>query len=328
MNKNVKKLVKKENAFFKKHSGLITRVGTGLAIGATLLMLASLLKTTYYLPHQTQEFANTSVMIVGKNMRSGGSGVILESTNDKSLILTNNHVCEVVKEGGYVVQENLKYPVDMYAQYAYHDLCVVTVSHSFNVNTKVADSAPTAYSKAFISGHPNLLPHVLTTGSFSKYRVIHVLTGLKKCSETETSVPKDNKIIEKNNDEYWCENYGMIPIFKTYQSQLVTGTILPGSSGSAVYNSNGEISALVFAGHSRGFSYAFVVPYEYVVDFVRSIKYNKVDWLSPGTKDSYDPEWLKKFNLPEAFIGKFQELKNDPKLKEILLNVKKSINSN
>jgi hypothetical protein len=43
---------------------------------------------------------------------------------------------------------------------------------------------------------------------------------------------------------------------------------MPGSSGSAIYNSDEEVSALVFAG-GNGFTSA--VPYEYIMDFIKNL---------------------------------------------------------
>lgn len=54
---------------------------------------------------------------------------------------------------------------------------------------------------------------------------------------------------------------------KTYEAILVSATIQPGSSGSAVYNLDGEISAVIFAG-AGDFGYGFAVPHSYVYKFL------------------------------------------------------------
>jgi hypothetical protein len=96
----------------------------------------------------------------------------------------------------------------------------------------------------------------LTQGSFSGSMLIDVLTGVRKCTEAEAA-----------RDTFTCLFVGM-PIIRRYETQLVTGTILPGSSGSAVFNDKGEVAGVVFAGRSREMSYAFIVPHAYVSDFV------------------------------------------------------------
>ena len=59
-----------------------------------------------------------------------------------------------------------------------------------------------------------------------------------------------------------------MPILKTYDSQHTSALVLPGNSGSAVFNSDGEIAGLVFASGSRELHYGIIVPHEYVKFFV------------------------------------------------------------
>ena len=51
-------------------------------------------------------------------------------------------------------------------------------------------------------------------------------------------------------------------------TQLVTGLVLPGSSGSAVFDYKGYIGGVVFASGSRELYYALVVPYTFVKFFL------------------------------------------------------------
>jgi hypothetical protein len=210
-------------------------------------------------PRTTAEFAKTSVMIRMLNKLSGGTGVILNSTPTGSVILTNKHVCEVIHNGGLVTTtDGRDYDVKKYKEYPKHDLCLVSVKEDLGVITAVAEKAPVLYSRAKISGHPRLLPHVLAEGDFSDYEVIEVLIGMKPC----TGAPGE--------DMMSCFFYGGMPIVKKYESELVTALIMPGSSGSAVFNASGEIENLVFAGAGQGLSYAFTVPHKYVSDFVKN----------------------------------------------------------
>lgn len=211
-------------------------------------------------PTQTRDFAKTSVMIVDAEMRSGGTGVVLRSTDTYSEILTNKHVCRLVEAGGLVIQNGNRYLVDSIKKYSKHDLCLVKIYQSLGINTEVSKTPPRDFEDAFISGHPALLPHVLTKGNFSGRQIIQLLVGIKKCT------------VQEENGPYgmYCTLMGGIPIVQSFASQLVTGTILPGSSGSGVFNSKGEISGLVFAGRGDGLGYAFIVPHEFVVDFIQN----------------------------------------------------------
>lgn len=209
-------------------------------------------------PKDTAQFANTSVKIMNREMTSGGSGVILRSKDNYSEILTNKHVCRLIQDGGVIVHKNKILLVDQYKKYDKHDLCMIKVFSNLHVSTNVAKAPPRYYSSAFISGHPALLPHVLTTGSFSDKEIISLIVGMRPCKEEDY----------RGQFGMYCVFMGGFPIIESFVGQLVTGTILPGSSGSGVFNSNGEISGLVFAGRGDGLGYAFVVPHEYVVDFL------------------------------------------------------------
>jgi hypothetical protein len=234
--------------------------GTGLAL---------ILSVVYPLDKQTpkvaKEFAKTSVMILDNNKMSGGSGVILRSNMAVSEILTNKHVCRLTQGGGYVVRGETEYLVHSIKKYPDHDLCLVKVFGNLGVNTKVAALTPTTFQPAYISGHPALLPHVLTTGNFSGNQIINLVVGFKPCKKEEVGIYTEDEIL-------YCIFFGGIPILQSFESQLVTGTILPGSSGSGVFNDKGEISGVVFAGKGRGLGYAFIVPHQYVVDFIETEK--------------------------------------------------------
>ena len=65
----------------------------------------------------------TSVKITNREMNHGGTGIILKSGANKSYVLTNAHVCELVKEGGIVLTETAKYQVNSTKISQVSDLC-------------------------------------------------------------------------------------------------------------------------------------------------------------------------------------------------------------
>jgi len=236
----------------------------------------------YDLPSTTKDFFNTSVIITDKLHRSGGSGVILNSYLSYSEVLTNKHVCSLASNGGYVYKDGKAFLVAAIKKYPTHDLCLVKVHANFGINTKVLRSPVGRHTPAFISGHPGLLPHVLTTGHFSSKMIINLMVGVRECEEGER-----------------CGFFGNVPVIQSFEARLVTGTILPGSSGSGVFNAEGKISGLVFAGRGRGLGYAFIVPHEYVVDFVdnkETIPYKVV------TRTKYDKMLDSIFNFQDKCL--------------------------
>lgn len=208
-------------------------------------------------PISGAEYSLTSVMITRYDGRSGGSGVIVSSNKNSSQILTNAHVCEVIKNGGIVRSDAAKGIVKNYRVSEIHDLCLITTNNNFKINTVIASDAPDLYEDAVVAGHPHLLPVIVTRGHFSQKELITIVVGTKPCKQED---------IADEESELFCRFFGIIPIIKTYEAQVVSSTIMPGSSGSPVFNGKGEIAGLVFAG-SGNFGYAMIVPYEYISSF-------------------------------------------------------------
>lgn len=202
---------------------------------------------------------SSAVMITNTEGTHGGSGVILSSSQTRSEILTNSHVCRVVENGGMVKTKNREYAVTSYKHSKTHDICLITVDANLRINTAVAKETPDPYYEtARISGHPSLFPNVVTSGHYSGKKVISVMTGVRPC--TEEDIKDERKVI-------LCMLMGGIPEIKRYESTLVTATISPGSSGSGVYNDKGELTGLVFAG-AGNLGYAWTVPYEFLINFL------------------------------------------------------------
>jgi hypothetical protein len=227
------------------------------------IVAASLLAGVLFFKLGSSLFANdirsSSVMITNRAETSGGTGVIIESTSSLSTILTNAHVCRVVEKGGLVKSQMGNFQVTAYKKAQSADLCLITVASDLGVNTEIARSAPRFYEKSTVSGHPGLHPNVISEGHFSGRRIIDVLTGFRKCTDEDL----------KKGLGMLCFLLGGIPEVRSYESVLVTATIMPGSSGSGVYNSNQALAGLVFAG-SGDFGYAWTVPYEQISNFLKA----------------------------------------------------------
>lgn len=235
----------------------------------TLLATTTLSCTTTVAPKEVDEFYKTSVMITNTEESSGGTGVIYRSGPD-SYVLTNRHVCQLLEEGGYVLNDN-KYKVRAYKPSKVHDLCLVWVRSNLGVNTVLAPEPPPLRSKAFISGHPSLYPHVVSNGYVSDHMKIEVVMDFRPCTDKEVE-----------QDPIMCIFYGY-PIVEELQAQLVSALIAPGSSGSAVFNEQGQLIGLAFASNSRNLAYALVVPWENLTAFVTS-EADTLKWIYPKAK--------------------------------------------
>ncbi len=249
-----------------------------------------------HIPENNTEYAKASVMVVNEAMNSGGTGVILDSNPGASHILTNRHVCQLIQTGGRIITDDGEtHSIDSFRVYKKHDLCLLETLADLQINIKVATEAPKDYDTSIIVGHPALLPTILTVGHFSQHKTIDVMVDVKKCDGTET-----------DDEALACVFMGGVPIVKRFQSQVTSSLIMPGSSGSPVYNGKGELSALVFAG-SQGLSYGFLVPWEYVVDFLK-YKRNYPSQMPDSTKP------------PKSFWAsyfKFQQICNNQNVSDI-----------
>lgn len=281
-------------AFMKKYIAQIMGIVGVIAIFGAIMSMKSNFK-----PHTAAEFASTTVMILNDSQTSGGSGVILKSSLSKTYILTNKHICRIIEKGGTVVYKGRTYSIDSYKKYPIHDLCMITVMYSFNITTQIAHKRPDYFSSASISGHPGLMPPVLTKGYFSGRERIFLVVGYRKCT--------------KKDDFILCLfNNGYVPVLEDFDAQLVTATILPGSSGSGVWNEDGELSGLVFAGRGGGLMYAYIVPYEYLVDFLETEK--NIPWQKAGDGVNYRKLFDRIFDF-EKFCKIFNELDICKKIK-------------
>lgn len=234
----------------------------------TLLVTAILVAIPNNKKTSTQEMANVTVSITTLDRRSGGTGVVLNSKAAGSTILTNSHVCRLIgaQNGIVITDDGVSHAIISYKESKIHDLCLITVLDNLNRRTAVATKAPEPYEEASVAGHPALYPTIITKGHFSGKVTIPVMIGLRECTKEDI-----DGAVESNdmNTILMCLIGGGLPIIRTYESQVVSPTIMGGSSGSAVYNKDGEIAGLVFAGNGD-IGYGFIVPYDYINIFLNA----------------------------------------------------------
>lgn len=221
-------------------------------------------------PKSALELKQTSVRIMNLEMNSGGTGSIFRSFNNASHILTNKHVCHLIEQGGVVDYKGKQYLITHYKKFPDHDLCMVRVAVNLNINLEVAEEMAPESDTSIVSGHPNLLPHIATVGHLTDRMIIQLMVGIKPCTEDD---------LEK--EPLACIFLGGMPVVKSLEARVISNLIKPGSSGSAVFNRQGQLIGVVFAGASREYSYGFIVPQEYLLAFIKTA--HLINWVTVGT---------------------------------------------
>jgi len=230
---------------------------TSVKIVIALIVIMTSLLIGLSLSSEKTDIHAATVSITHKG--GGGTGVVIYSSEHESVILTNKHVCKPAINGGTVhVYDGSSYLITGISVYEKHDLCKVKIANKLKSVAKISSSSPKFLSKAIVSGHPSLFPNVISIGHFSGKKIIDVFEGVEEC--TKDMLKKDDLLL-------MCMFFGVIPKITTFETILTTATIMPGSSGSAVYTPQNKLGALIFAG-SGDFGYGFAVPFEYIVDFL------------------------------------------------------------
>ena len=263
-----------------------------------------------------------TVKITNMAGNSGGTGVVVKTSKSESEILTNAHVCGVVnkKQGKITTVSGRQHVITSVTKASEHDLCVITVAADLKNSISLASQKPSAYSEATITGHPALMPNIITKGYFGDHTIITVMIGVKKCSEADLRDPKTGM---------FCAFFGSMPILKDYEAQVVSATIMGGSSGSAVLDSNGNLAGLAFAGN-QGLSYAYIVPYEAVVNFLnrdlaaeRAMNGKSTPWAGSDSEASEEEESIGESQMIELFSKKCLLSNKPSKIEEFCTNVLK-----
>lgn len=230
----------------------------GFAILGDILVRDQITEMLKPKPSLYEQLADATVMLIRSDMRGGGSGVILSSSEKESVILTNAHVCLGIGNNAKVFTRNFEYKVAKVKIHNTEDVCMVLVKANLKVNTKLASESPKALSKSIVSGHPLLNPLTITEGHFSDFATISIMDL----------------------------EFGPRMFFSRYLTNLIS----PGSSGSGVYNEEGELVGLIFAGRGM-LAMGFMVPFKSLMRAISDL--DRVRWASVPTNANENTGILK-----------------------------------
>lgn len=236
-----------------------------------LLLTTSIASAKTVHPKTTAELREVTVRIMNLEMTSGGTGSIFKSFDNATHILTNKHICRLIEPGGVVLDnKGEKHLVTHYKKFPDHDLCLIRVDGNMGIDLEVSGTLAKATAKSVVSGHPHLLPHIATVGHLTDQQDIQLMVGVRECTKEEMKT-----------DPLLCMFVGGMPVLETLTAQVSSNMIQPGNSGSAVFNKDGEIIGVVFAGEGGDFSYAFLVPQINILYFIQTA--HLLEFVAVGT---------------------------------------------
>lgn len=243
-------------------------------INLILSLLMSISFADLKKPKTVKELKSVTAQISNPERTSGGSGTVIQADNSGSIILTNNHVCEAMEQGWIVTVNNNASKVNKFKKFDKHDLCLIQVSKNFGYHVNLSKRIPDVTETSIVSGHPLMLPQIVTEGHFSEEMDINIMVDVRECTEEEFA-----------SLGMQCM-FGM-PITRTFPSQMTSNLIQPGNSGSAVFNEKGEVAGVIFAGIGD-IGFAFIVPAIYVTYFVVNSSAYKWETIQSNTSKEKD----------------------------------------
>ena len=197
----------------------------------------------------------STVQLYGERGTGSGSHV---SFNDKIVILTNRHVCELADSEGKIIVElydGSRHKQKVIKKDEVHDLCIVeAVSGSKGIS--LADSAEIGET-FYTLGHPRGEKLNIASGEYFANETIQLEKGFEPDGTCKGKIEKV--------DFFFIQLELCTAFFESVQFSTPT---YPGNSGSPIVNKYGKLVAVVFAGNPQIENMGFGVPLNYIKDFL------------------------------------------------------------
>ena len=177
---------------------------------------------------------------------SGGTGSHVKTPQGKTYILTNDHVCEIQKDGYvYISGPGIRpIPRRIVERSRNTDLCLIEGVPGVEGLT-IAGSELEIGQQIDIVGHPRLMPLTVTSGEINGKMEVDVMDHVMESADDKCDLPKNRQMDVPFM--LWMVHVCVIHI-PAYTS---TVTILPGNSGSPAVDFWGRVIGVAFAGDSE-----------------------------------------------------------------------------
>lgn len=197
----------------------------------------------------------STVQLYGEKGTGSGSHV---EFNDKTVILTNRHVCELADSKGLIEVERYdgtRSKQKVIKKDDVHDLCIVEGIAGVK-GIELADS--TEKGETFYTlGHPRGEQLNVAIGEYFADETIQLEKGFEPDGSCKGKIERVGLLFLQLE---LCTAF-----FESVQFSTPT---YPGNSGSPIVNSYGNLVAVVFAGNPQIENMGFGVPLNYVKDFL------------------------------------------------------------
>lgn len=208
------------------------------------------------------------VRITNKAGTSGGTGFHIQAPTGQTYILTNAHVCGLGKDSKtvFIARDAFDRKIErrIIEVSEKTDLCVVEALPGES-GLKLSGNEPTLQETLYIIGHPLLYPLTLSKGRIiDKISDETVLDHVMEDGEPDSSCSMPKNRIKVIQDFFGPVRACLIVI----PAYVMNAQILPGNSGSPVFNKYGRVIGVVFAGDGRG-GFGALVTRDDIVDFLK-----------------------------------------------------------
>lgn len=219
---------------------------------------------------------NSVVRLIGHGMgrASGGTGFQVVAPSGKQYTLTNYHVCMLANknfDGSESLQaedyKHRKTNIKVIKHSKNHDLCLLEPVLGLPVIEQA--NKYFLHEQVHLIGHPRLANLTIESGSIVSKRIINIALPTKSDHDCKTPQIR-NPFVRKQSFKVPYRYHRNL--FKTCYEELpvlhINVISYGGNSGSPVVDDLGRLIGVLFAGNRNAVTAAFVVPLEYVKQFL------------------------------------------------------------
>lgn len=192
----------------------------------------------------------------------GGTGFAVKAPSGITYTITNNHVCEIAENGKMraVWDNGRSVIIDVLETDKQHDICILD-GLPLTEGMEVSMQELQVGDPAFVIGHPLLMPNTFAEGLVRDRTNMVVIMGQGDARECKALGLKHRTVPGWLGEQDVC--------YEEYDAFDTSINGYPGNSGSPVFNFQGQIVGLIFAGNNFTNQLSYV-PLEYLHDLIRT----------------------------------------------------------